>query len=115
MLRYLAIVILSANLTVQPEPQVCNVAKTRCFVVHEFVDNFCVHEWKTGPFWIIGSTDMPHYSPSMLYRIEHCTKCGIMRLPRELWPQIGQNVQESFPKPGDSGWQSGFEIKEESE
>ena len=48
----------------------------------------CDHKWVKGPFNVmIPATDeLAKYlvPPMAFYEVEHCTKCGTIRLPKEL-------------------------------
>ena len=55
----------------------------------------CDHDWHTGPFYVMaaGNYEEPtYYPPSSLVRVEHCTKCGLLRLPAEMRSQTGRNL-----------------------
>jgi hypothetical protein len=44
----------------------------------------CNHDWVDGPFWVVTSVtwEEPEFYPPMGYtKVEHCTKCGTLRLP----------------------------------
>lgn len=55
----------------------------------------CEHDWVNGPFYItVASTfDEPDFCPpSRLAKVEHCTKCGVIRLPEETRKKTGKNL-----------------------
>ena len=42
------------------------------------------HAWRLGPFYITaaGTSEEPtFYPPGALVQVEHCTRCGLLRLP----------------------------------
>ena len=49
----------------------------------------CNHNWVDGPFWIVacGHCDEPMFYPlSAKVKVEHCTKCGLLRIKdKDLW------------------------------
>ena len=50
------------------------------------IDN-CEHEWVVGPFFISAADsyeEPTYYPPSALVRLDHCIKCGLIRLPKEM-------------------------------
>lgn len=57
----------------------------------------CTHEWVKGPFYIkvaVTYEEPRYYSPGGLVNIEHCKKCGVLRLPKDLWDKTGENLSE---------------------
>ena len=52
-------------------------------------------EWAQGPFYIrvAASYEEPqYYPPSALIQVEHCTVCGLLRLPADLRKKTGKNL-----------------------
>jgi hypothetical protein len=57
----------------------------------------CLHEWAQGPFYIkvASSYEEPeYYPPNALVKVEHCKKCGVLRLPEVLRGYVGKNLAE---------------------
>jgi hypothetical protein len=55
----------------------------------------CEHDFKEGPFWIkvASSYEEPvYYPPQGIVKVEHCVKCGILRLPEQFRKYIGPNL-----------------------
>lgn len=55
------------------------------------------HTWVSGPFYVkvAASAEEPnYYPPAGLVRIEHCTKCGLMRLPDDLRSHRSENLSQ---------------------
>ena len=48
----------------------------------------CNHDWVNGPFQVVILADNEGEKyivpPMAFYKVEHCTKCGTLRLPTEL-------------------------------
>ena len=60
----------------------------------------CGGQLVQGPFYIAAARTFEeprYYPPQMLVRIEHCLKCGTLRLPEEFRPFHGENMA-SQPK-----------------
>lgn len=44
----------------------------------------CSHDWVEGPFYVkvaVSYEEPKYYPPQGLVNVEHCTKCGLLRLP----------------------------------
>ncbi len=57
-----------------------------------------LHNWSAGPFYISAArtTSEPQKEPpSGLVAVEHCTRCGTLRLPRDFRQFTGGNMGES--------------------
>jgi hypothetical protein len=57
----------------------------------------CPHNWTKGPFYITAAQtyeEPGYYPPSVLLRVEHCSLCGILRLPKDTWELNGDNMDE---------------------
>ena len=55
----------------------------------------CEHDFREGPFYIMvaRSYEEPDfYPPSSMFKVEHCVKCGLLRLPEPLRKYIGKNL-----------------------
>jgi len=55
----------------------------------------CKHDWHDGPFYIMvarSHEEPDFYPPSSMFKVEHCTNCGLLRLPQELRKYIGKNL-----------------------
>ena len=54
----------------------------------------CDHSWVAGPFYIASAEgpEEAHYNfkPSGKINVEHCTKCGSMRIPKQWRRYDGQ-------------------------
>ena len=58
---------------------------------------YCQHEWVQGPFYLkVAKTyEEPNfYPPNAMIRIEHCKKCGLIRLPPDLKEYDGENLSQ---------------------
>lgn len=56
----------------------------------------CDHHWVAGPFYVTacyGYECPRYYPPSALVPLEHCTKCGFVRLPLSLWQEEGETIR----------------------
>lgn len=57
------------------------------------------HRFVEGPFWLsmskTSSESLPIY-PTYLMKVEHCAKCGILRLKEEAKKIIGTNFDEDL-------------------
>jgi hypothetical protein len=54
----------------------------------------CDHDWVSGPYWVVTSVTMEEpefYPPTGFDRLEHCTKCGTIRLPEAARKYTGKN------------------------
>lgn len=52
----------------------------------------CEHKFISGPYWITcaGSREEPaYYPPQGVVPVEHCFKCGIIRLSPSFKTQVG--------------------------
>jgi len=55
----------------------------------------CDHDWVQGPFYVKacwGFECPTYYPPAALIPVEHCTKCGLLRLPPGLWQEEGDTI-----------------------
>lgn len=60
----------------------------------------CDHQWVLGPFYVGISIDK--YSEIHMYKqIQHCKKCGLVRLPEVCWEYEGQHLgRENLTRKG---------------
>ena len=59
------------------------------------------HAWTRGPFYVIAAVsweEPTYYPPQGLIGIEHCTSCGLLRLPESLWKSTGANLATPAPE-----------------
>ena len=68
----------------------------------------CKHDWQQGPFYLkVAATyeEPDYYPPSGMVKVEHCTLCGLLRLPESLRQYIGKNMaySTSFSVTGQAG------------
>lgn len=60
-------------------------------------------EWVTGPFYITAASsyeEPDYYPPEVFVKIEHCRKCGIIRLPESLRGFTRRNLAEGKAEGG---------------
>ncbi|SRR5581483_1310120 len=56
----------------------------------------CRHAWVQGPFHVSAAhgTLAPDYFPYKLVELEHCIKCGLLRLPRKYRRECGRYLPD---------------------
>lgn len=57
----------------------------------------CEHRFVEGPFWITASVtyeEPTYYPPSGLVKVEHCTGCGMLRLPEAERKKEGKHLRD---------------------
>lgn len=61
---------------------------------HDEHSESCRHEWVQGPFYVSAAhgTVGPDYFPYKLTQVEHCIRCGLLRLPWKYRQQMGKNM-----------------------
>lgn len=61
----------------------------------------CAHTWIKGPFYVAAAEtyeEPDYYPPSALVHVEHCSACGIIRLPEDMWGLNGANISAGHVK-----------------
>jgi len=63
----------------------------------QYCDNELIeHLWVDGPFYIYDAGTLEvsdHCPPSMLIKIQHCKRCGLLRLPPRLLKKCENNLR----------------------
>lgn len=62
--------------------------------------NTCNHKFVKGPFSLMATytPDVPQWTyPQMIVAVEHCPKCGALRLSEEMRSHIGPVIQQLEP------------------
>lgn len=57
----------------------------------------CEHEWVLGPFYVkvaVTWEEPTYYPPQGLVNVEHCAKCGLLRLPESAKRARGSQMND---------------------
>lgn len=61
----------------------------------------CAHSFTKGPFYVTVASSFEEpgfYPPSSLYPVQHCSQCGIIRLPKEVRELNSENIAAGHVK-----------------
>ena len=56
----------------------------------------CPHNWVSGPFYVMVAVtyeEPDYYPPQGMIPVEHCTLCGLIRLPEAYRQKVGRNLR----------------------